>query len=453
VGQCIRLRLSIVGSAALLCFFAIACEQALASAETGGVHEGIAACSGSACHGRLVRRDHGVWLNEIPVWQDIASPAGAHSRAWQVLEQPRAEAIARRLGLSSAESAPMCLGCHLDPAEARGPKFQESDGVGCEACHGGAKSWLASHYVLGTRHADNVARGMVALEDPRQRAQVCLDCHFGSAAKNQFVTHEMMAAGHPRISFELDLFSDLQRHYSVDADYAKQKAIAGGAKTWAVGQAAALDRALALYSSARGGGVFPEFYFFDCHSCHRAVSSEPEARPRATMNPARPIPPGSVPFNDSNMIMLAAAVRVAAPQFAVRYEAETRAFHSALTQSREAAVAKAVELAATAREIGAVFEGRTFTAGETLEILNLLLSDNLSVRYTDYSGSEQAVMAIDTLRNALVVSNTISKADAEAMQPDIDRLYKATHDPNQYNPAEFRSLLQRVQFSIRRPQR
>ena len=62
-------------------------------------------------------------------------------------------------------------------------------------------------------------------------------------------------------------------------------------------------------------------------------------------------------------------------------------------------------------------------------------------------------MAVDTLRNALVVWNAISKTDADAMQPDIDRLYKATHDPNQYNPAEFRSLLQRVQLSIRRIQR
>jgi hypothetical protein len=153
------------------------------------------------------------------------------------------------------------------------------------------------------------------------------------------------------------------------------------------------------------------------------------------------------------MIMLAAAVRVGAPQFLDRFESETRAFDAALIQSRSAAIDRGAELAATTRELEAAFFAKTFTAGETLEILNLLLSDSLSVRYTDYSGSEQAVMAIDTLRNALVVSNTIAKADADAMQPDIDRLYKATHDPNHYNPAEFRSLLQRVQLSVRRIQR
>ena len=48
-----------------------------------------------------------------------------------------------------------------------GAKFQISDGVGCEACHGGAGGWLVSHYTLGATHADNVEAGMTALEDPR----------------------------------------------------------------------------------------------------------------------------------------------------------------------------------------------------------------------------------------------------------------------------------------------
>jgi hypothetical protein len=53
--------------------------------------------------------------------------------------------------------------------------------------------------------------------------------------------------------------------------------------------------------------MFPEFYFFDCHSCHRRISDDPRFRPGALANPARPIPAGMPPFNDENMIMLAAA--------------------------------------------------------------------------------------------------------------------------------------------------
>jgi hypothetical protein len=448
-----------VGHSANCYFLAVACAAAfacflpnggaLASVANAGVHEGVATCSGSACHGRLIKRDHGVWLNEIHVWQDISSPAGAHGRAWQVLEGVRAEGIARRLGLASAKDAPICLGCHTDPGEARGPEFQVSDGVGCEACHGGSKSWLASHYALNTPHPVNVAHGMVALEDPQVRAAVCLDCHFGGTGKNQFVTHAMMAAGHPRISFELDLFSELQRHYSLDADYARRKPIAGGTKTWAVGQAVALDRALTLYAGEKGGGVFPEFYFFDCHSCHRAISAEPEAQPRAVANPARPLGVGVVPFNDSSVIMLSAALRVVAPDWLARFDSQARAFELAVTQSREEATTHALELAATAHQVATILASRTFTPADTLAILNTLVSDNLAARYTDYVGSEQAVMAIDTLRHDLVMSHTISKGEADAMQPDIERLYAATHDPNLYRPVEFRALLQRLAVSFR----
>ena len=99
-----------------------------------------------------------------------------------------------------------------------------------------------------------------------------------------------MAAGHPRLSFELDLFSTLQQHWNEDADYAARKGTHRSAAMWAVGQATALDRALTLFSNDRLGqrGVFPEFYFFDCHSCHRRISDEPSYRAvERSANPGR----------------------------------------------------------------------------------------------------------------------------------------------------------------------
>src|SRR5205085_146900 len=193
--------------------------------------------------------------------------------SWPVRTQPRAQAIGQRMGLAGpAQSAPVCLGCHSDPAPAgqRGARFQVSDGVGCEACHGGAGGWIASHYAVGATHAANASRGLVRLDDPKVRAARCLDCHFGAASPNQFVTHQMMAAGHPRIAFELDLFTTLQKHHDIDADYAaRHKEVPGGVKTWAVGQAMALDRALTLFSPKTPAGAFPEFVFFDCQTCHR----------------------------------------------------------------------------------------------------------------------------------------------------------------------------------------
>ena len=136
---------------------------------SGGVHVGVASCSGSTCHGRQEATGKVVRQDELMRWQDDSSPAGAHSRAFRTLQSPRSQAIANRLGLASAGSAPMCLGCHADPAPDRGPRFQLSDGVGCEACHGGAQNWLSSHYAVGASHAGNVAAGMAPLENPRFR--------------------------------------------------------------------------------------------------------------------------------------------------------------------------------------------------------------------------------------------------------------------------------------------
>ena len=433
-----------------VCFWLIGASLGATSQAAPAEHEGVATCSGSTCHGRLAPNPHGVRQNEISTWQDVTSSAGAHSRAWSVLGDARARAIADRLGLGSAQTAPICLGCHVDPAQARGAKFQVADGVGCEACHGGSSTWLSSHYALHATHASNVAAGMTALELPKVRAAVCLDCHFGSAEPNQFVSHRLMAAGHPRISFELDLFSELQRHYDVDAYYAARKTIAGGVKIWAVGQAMALERALTLYESPRGSqGLFPEFVFFDCYSCHRTISSDPNWSPRVASNPGRPVPLGQPPFNDANIIMLVAAVRATSPDLADRFESQARAFHLALAEGRESAIRAAGDLAQTAHALADSFASRRFSRDEVFAILDQLTGDGVAARYTDYAGAEQAVMAIDTLRSALVADQMVTLAAAKAMSPQIAELYADVKDPNSYHPAEFRKSLERVAAAMK----
>ena len=174
----------------------------------------------------------------------------------------------------------------------------------------------------------------------------------------------------------------------------------------------AADRALSLYSApGRGQGAFPEFYFFDCHSCHREIKDDPRARPTWEANPGRPIPSGQPPFNDENMIMLTAAAKAVSPSLAARFDADSKAFHAALARDKAESVRAAGRLAGSARALSDAFAGHSFTRGETLAILDAVLTGEISRRYTDYSGSAQAVMAADTLLNALVSSG---QADARA---------------------------------------
>ena len=424
-----------------------------ASRSSGGIHLGVATCSGSTCHGRSENDGTVVRQDELMRWQEESSPSGAHSRAFRVLSEPRSQAIAQRLGLGSATSAPMCLGCHADPVAAgqMGPRFQISDGVGCESCHGAAQNWVASHYAVGATHQGNIAAGLYPLTNPRARADKCLDCHFGSDRPGQFVNHRIMAAGHPRISFELDLFTTLQQHHDEDADYLRRKGKVSNVRMWAVGQAAALDRALSLYSNAKIGqdGIFPEFYFFDCHTCHRRISDDAGFRATAVANPGRPIPSGMPAFNDEIMIMLGAAARATAPALAGRLDADSKAFHAALASDRAAAIRAAARLRTTADALATSFAATEFTRAQTFAIVDAVTSNAILARFTDYEGSVQAVMATDTLLNALVNSGQVGAGSAAAIRGDINSAYAAVRDPNGYRPVEFRAALGRAASAIR----
>jgi hypothetical protein len=434
---------------ALIFAFTSSQTAAVAALPNDTTHLGVASCSGSTCHGRSQPDGTVVRQDEIMRWQEISSPGGSHSRALAILSQPRSVGIARRLGIGDAASAPMCLGCHSENAATRGPRYQQSDGVGCEACHGGSANWIDVHKA-GNRTA-SLRAGLVNLSNPATKASVCLDCHYGSADGGQFVTHRIMAAGHPRISFELDLFTTLQQHHNEDADYVARKGKTNNVRVWAIGQAMALERSLSLYTNPALGteGAFPEFYFLDCHSCHRRIYDDQEFNSSITPNPGRPASLGMPPYNDENMIMLAAAARIAAPALAQRIDADSRAFHAAFSKDRTSAVAAANRLKASAVSLATAFQSANFDRGKTFAVIDIIASDAISDRFTDYAGSVQSVMAVDTLLNALVSAGQVSQGSVVSIRTDINRAYAAVREPNDYRPSEFRRALGSAVRAIR----
>jgi Cytochrome c554 and c-prime len=418
---------------------------------SSGTYMGVATCGGTTCHGRQEADGEIVRQDELMRWQEESTPGGAHSRAFRILREPRSIAIAKRLGIKDAASSQECLGCHSTPAAKKGPRFQMSDGVGCESCHGPSSAWLSAHYAVGANHAKNVSLGLIPLDNPKARASVCLDCHFGSAKSGQFVDHRIMAAGHPRISFELDLFSTLQQHHDEDVDYVRRKGRTNSVRFWAVGQSMALERSLNLFAkpALAQEGLFPEFYFYDCHSCHRRIYDDASARPTSVNNPGRPIPEGMPPYNDENMIMLSAAIKVAAPDLAGQFEAQSKAFHAAMSQGRGPAVQAAARLRQTAQTLADRFSRASFGRDQTFQIMETIAGQAISPRFTDYEGSVQAVMAIDTLLNGLVNSGQVSESAAASLRGQINVAYKAVDEPNSYKPLQFRRALGSAVRTIR----
>ena len=424
--------------------FAIAlAPEAELRAQSGYSYTGVASCAGSTCHGRSEGNGAVVRQDEIATWQSPAAVSGAHSRALSVLGTRRGRQITERLGLGDPQSAAACIGCHATsvPAAERGPKFRTDDGVSCESCHGAAIGWLASHYEVAGTHAANVRNGLNALELPQVRARVCLDCHYGSTDAGQFVTHAMMAAGHPRITFELDLFSSFQQHHDADADYVLRKGEPDAVQMWAVGQAESVARATDLFARPGFGteGAFPQFTFYDCHSCHRGIADGPAQPLTFESNPGRPITFGQPPFNDENIIMLDAVAGVIAPAQAERFRAASHGLHTAMNQGRAEAQRAAVALRDEAQGLSNALAANGGTNG--FAVIEAIGSRAIAPRFTDYAGSVQAVMAVDTLLNALVSEGRVTTGAAAGIRADLNRAYEAVRSPEGYRPQAFRTAL------------
>lgn len=235
-------------------------------------HLGVNSCGGSMCHGRQHSTGDVVFQNEIAIWQSPHGYLGAHHRAYQVLKGELGKAITRNMGWEDASKRAECLGCHTDLVSEndQGLYYQVTDGVSCESCHGGSERWLKLHYGPSWDASRHLDAGYVDLSNLNVRAQVCLDCHLGSNKGNQFVTHEMMSAGHPRLAFELSIFEDLQAHYEVDQSKQVQDIDVRAAQVWALGQITAAERYLNLVLHREvGASLVPELSLFDCRGCHQ----------------------------------------------------------------------------------------------------------------------------------------------------------------------------------------
>ncbi len=250
-----RIRLPVLLALLWLCAFGAQAETPLPH-RAHGMSVGTVNCASSTCHGS-VRPWEGshVLQNEYTTWLRL----DPHAKARNVLLSPASVRIAKNLGLQEpAETAAVCLDCHAhNPAGPRGERFQITEGVSCEGCHGPAGDWIGSHTEPGATHAGNIAKGLYPTDEPLARARLCLSCHLGDATRP--MTHRIMGAGHPRLSFELRTFVALEpAHYRVDADYRERKGAPDALATWAVGQAVAAQGILAIVGDpARRNAPFP----------------------------------------------------------------------------------------------------------------------------------------------------------------------------------------------------
>jgi hypothetical protein len=411
----------------------------LAPAPAGSKHLGVATCASSLCHGSARPLEtRAVFQNEYVTWSHF----DPHGRAYRVLFEDTAVRMAARLGLKNAHEARECLACHSDsvPKESRGERFQLSDGIGCEACHGASESWLATHSETGT------ARGMRALEKPEVRAETCIRCHVGDS--DRFATHQMMAAGHPRLTFELDTYTELWRtsggreHFRRDADYLARKGASKGpgdeqfepVHIWLTGLAATTRREADLVEQrlSLAAGGFPDFALFNCYSCHRSMRVAAWEKPADEMTP-----PGTLRLHDGHARALLAMLD------ATDDAALSAPLRSALN-ALQSANGNAETIRAANRELRAALAAiekktanRPFKRVDLEASLDALIDAAKRGTFTDYAAAEQAAMGMVLLMAELNIDQTSTDAHAH----DVDEMFRTLQDDAQFDGERFARAL------------
>ena len=248
---------------------------------------GTASCSGRSCHGGLEPQpNQQIGQNEYTLWLTHDK----HADAYRVLFNERSERIARNLGgAQKAHEDARCLSCHVTPYAGGAPADQAlaetAFGVGCESCHGAAGKWLGAHTSQGWQGRTVAQKrdefGFVPLTQLADLGQTCAGCHVGAppnrhAPRTRDVNHDLIAAGHPRLNFELDVFLDnLPPHWNHEA---KKKRDGNDAhvRAWAHGQLASAQAALELlaHRAEHHQAPWPEFAEYDCFACHHDLQGE-----------------------------------------------------------------------------------------------------------------------------------------------------------------------------------
>jgi hypothetical protein len=422
---------------------------------------GTPSCSARGCHGAI----QPVGQRPLPDCLDKIDPASLpvvrqnefslwlardkHAQAYQVLDGDLGRRILKNLyGEDKAkwnESA--CLACHTNPLamvdESALLKQERLSGVGCESCHGAAARWLDAHTKpdwMCNSPLLKRAYGMRPVGDPVELAQTCVGCHVGAPAAEgrpvRDMNHDMIAAGHPRLNFELGAFlANMPPHWD-EKEQAKHRNAGFEARVWAVGQVVTAQAALDLLADrARNmNRPWPEFSEYNCYACHHDLTTPSWRQSRGYGDRKA----GSLPWGTWYSVM-------------PRWLADRPAFSDAKDQSiakgfddlekamavplkdRNQLPAEAEVLAIRLAPLLAKTSQTKLSQNEIQLLLSSLAEKKPSDSAPDWDAAEQLYLAAAALSQ---------DQGAERSQEKLNGLVKMLAQPRAYRPEEFLKVFQ-----------
>jgi len=418
---------------------------------------GPGSCAATSCHGsvkpvagsRILQDEYSTWIIK-----------DKHSRAYQVLAGDTGERVARILKLGAkAEESPKCLACHALYAtpDQRGRVFDIAEGVSCENCHGPASAWLGPHTTRDWPHEKSVGLGMYDTRDVIHRTEKCLECHLGT--KEKFVDHEMIAAGHPDLYFELDSFSAVMpRHWKVPRESSPGKPAANaawaGVRDWSAGQAvqlrAAMERLAWRAKKERYDkkDVWPEYSELSCFACHHALGPAKDSWRQKHGYVGRR--PGDPAWNASRYVVFRLLAKQVASGDAQELDRQLGLLSnemSTLNPDRNAVAAAASAATPVAQRIAERLSTMTYDQAFALRLLEQISGDAQNISMEDERAAEQAAMAIDSLY--IAYSRDAKPGNATEVRAAINGLFQQLENPSFYSADQFAASLRRIRGLLR----
>jgi hypothetical protein len=150
----------------IVCLFLLTCSLPAPAQDANAGHEIIGAPNCKTCHKAKTGDQWAIWTGS------------AHARAFESLASEASAKIAADMGLGDPQKESACLKCHTTRAflgdavlVSEKGKYADSEGVGCEACHGPGSDYKPRKIMEDPEVAR--AAGLVMA----RTAEACTKCH------------------------------------------------------------------------------------------------------------------------------------------------------------------------------------------------------------------------------------------------------------------------------------
>jgi Cytochrome c554 and c-prime len=411
-----------------------------------GNYLGVASCASSTCHGNTKpqsgfdpkqnkRVGYAVKQNEYFIW----GKQDKHAKAYRVLLEDRSKLIARNMRLKNAHESPLCLNCHAlnAPKERQARPLDLAEGISCEACHGAASSWVLNHTERDS-HERSVRLGMRDIRNPVARAETCLGCHLGTEQRS--VDHELIAAGHPDLIFELDNFSGaMPPHWEA-------KEGVDGARAWMIGQAVMFRQGLVQLARRATSENWPDFAEMDCFGCHHELKQGGWRQARAFR-----VAPGLPIWSPSRLVMLRHIFELFARGDIESIQAQATQLASTMAKSGangDTIASIATQMAESMSSIVNKLMHVTVDQKAARRLADLIAKDVPYLVSTDIRSAQQAVMAVNSLVSYL--ARTSPDLAKNEVKKAIDQLYNDVESPAKFDPKTFGNHLTELRRALDR---